>query len=187
MPRVAVPRRVALREPETGIGGEPVVLRDRQLLGTGLEPRDEEAARAQVARHIRDDGGLAPRRQEDHHVTGRDDDIERAPEGRGREVRPDPRELGRSAPGRGEHVLVEVDADDADSTSGQLPRDAAGAAPGIEDRTRREAHDEVRLAVDVLARGGEPVVACVVRVTGHVLGPKPPILRSRHVPDTTRR
>jgi len=150
------------------------------MVAPQLEAGDQQPAGLEVPRDVREHSAFGARREEDHHVPGRDDHIEGPIEVERREVGLDPGQLGRSAAGGGEHVRVEVDADDIDPATGELPRDAARAAPGVERRRRLEAHDEVHLAVHVLAGGRARVVARVVRLAGQVLRAEPPILGVGH-------
>jgi hypothetical protein len=60
------------------------------------------------------------------------------------------------------HVPVEVDPDAVDAAPVQFDGDPAGAASGVEDRGRTVPSDETRLAVYVMAGGGETLEPFVV-------------------------
>ena len=146
------------------------------MIGSQLEPGDEQPARSEVPGDIGEDRALRSRGEQDHHVPGRDHDVELPPEVERHEVCLDPAQLGRPAAGGREHLGIEIHADDVDTAAGELARNATGAAARIERRRRREAHHEGGFAVDVRAGRGQVVVAPVIRVTGEVLRPEPAVV-----------
>jgi len=137
-----------------------------------------------VPHHVRDDVALTARREEDHHVPGHHNRIERAAEVHVRQVCDVPVNVRRFPPSRVQHVRVDVHADDFDAAPRQLATHAAGPAARIQHRRRRKPLHKVRFAVDVLSLGGAPFIRDVVGVARNGLVLQPAVLLA-HRPDDT--
>ena len=163
---LAVPRRPSLREPEACRRAALVVFGQRQASGRELESGDEDTARRQVPRHVGDDLALAAGCEEDHHVAGGHDHVERPAEIDAAEIGETPIHVRSFGARRREHAVVDVHSHDVDATAREFAADPSGAASGVEDRSGREPPDEVRFAMHVLARGLTALIRGVVGVTG---------------------
>ena len=119
-----------------------------------------------MACHVRDDGLLAPRRQEDHDVASHDGNVEQAVQVNGREISETPVYKRRLLFRRSEHRWVEVDANNVSSATSELTPHPARSATGIEHGRRRESLDEVGFTVDIFAGSGAGIVGRVVNVAG---------------------
>ena len=88
--------------------------------------------------------------------------------------------IGGLATGSIEHLLVDIDSLDGDAASREFARDAPGPTAGVEDARWRKTHNEICLAMNVLAGRGQSFIARVVLIAYDISRPKPAILRFRH-------
>ena len=74
-----VPGRPSVFELEPCSCRGRVVVGEAESLRTELETGDQPTTRTQMRSEVGDHGGLGPRRQEDHDVAGKGDDVEEPP------------------------------------------------------------------------------------------------------------
>lgn len=133
-----------------------------------LEADHEQTPGTEVVGHRRNHGPLGPWLEEDHHVAGRDHDIELpslpcvVPKIEPGEIRLVPLDVGTLLCRPFEHGPVEIHPDAGDAPTAELDGHPARATPGVQDRRRSVARDQARFTVDVVARGGEPLEPFVV-------------------------
>ena len=92
---------------------------------------------------------LRARRREERDVARHHDELERLPEIEGAEVVDSPVEVGREASRGGHHRCIGVDTDHRHASTSKLTSNSSGSAARVEDRSGREAHDEVGFTMDV--------------------------------------
>src|SRR3954471_18953136 len=166
--RFAIPCCVTLLQNESRIGTVRVVV-DELVATTQLESGDKYAVGRYMTRAARDESGGRSRGCEQRNVPGNDHDIEGPAHVECREIVLDPCDRWRAFACRREHRVIRVDADDLDAPAVELDCNPPGSTSGVEHTARVERPDKGRLAVHVVAAGGEGVETLLigVAVPGH--------------------
>ncbi len=142
-----------------------------------MEACDEQPAGREPAAQVAQHGGLGVRREEDHHVAGEHDGVERSGDVgvvEPRKVGEVPGERRCLGSGVGEQRLVDVDAARIEAAGGETDRHPSGSTAGVEHvhalltgdagaDVAQQPLDEIGLAVRLAARRREPLPTCVVR------------------------
>jgi hypothetical protein len=150
---IALPSRRSLYQLEVACGAEFVVFGQPQGIATILELKagDQQTLRLKVSYSVVDDCRTIGRTAVDHHIARHRHDVEVPVETHRRQVGMHPTDRRIRASSELQQIVIEIDANDVDATSGQFDRHTTHSTAGIEHAGRMKRLDEVSLAVGRLS------------------------------------
>ena len=158
--RFAVPGGPPRHRLEASRLREPVVLLERHTIRPDPKAGHEEAPRDKVRTEFVQNAPFAPWIEEDHHVPSQNYNVELDLDTRREigEIGLDPSEFWTLGARRGEHPGVGIHANYREPALRQLDRHPSSSAAGVKyagsTRLAKQCLDQVRFAVNVMARSG---------------------------------